>query len=1055
MQAAQTDRNLLYAVVALQLDFIDRDRLVAAMTAWAAEKHTPIGRILERQGALSGPRRAMLDGLVDEHVRQHGDDPARSLASLSSVESTRETLSRLVDDDLRESLGHLGHLGDDRPDDDPDRTRSQPPEPSTQAGDVPTVTLASAASGAVSRFRILRPHARGGLGAVSVALDTELNRQVALKQIQDSHADHPESRSRFLLEAEITGGLEHPGIVPVYSLGHDPAGRPFYAMRFIKGDSLKQAIERFHSPGPERDPGRRTLELQKLLRRFLDVCEAVAYAHSRGVLHRDLKPGNIMVGQYGETLVVDWGLAKVIGSAEASGEATLRPSSASGSSDTLPGSTIGTPSYMSPEQASGDLDRLGPRSDVYSLGATLYALLTGKAPVEGPDTPTILDRVRRGDIPPPRQVNPEVPPALEAVCRKAMALRPEDRHADPIALAADLEAYLADEPVSAWREPPLVRLSRWARRHRTPVASGVAALAIAAASLAVSTALLGRANERTRAQERIARENLEASRALVSSMFETVVERLPDVQDMDEVQREILEAALAFYTDFVAERSGDPSVRLEVARASRKVGEIRDRLDQSREAELAFRDGIGELEAYLAGHPDDPRALDTLVPTLIGLGNLLDRTDRPEEAEQVLRRALGLGEARVSGSSEPDPDAREALALACFWLGLHSDHYNRLDEARRLYGRAIAIQEQLLREDPDDPGTRSDLARSFYELGYLIARQGDVEGAIAMYERLVGLQEELVRESPSDSGYQGALNSSLSYLGALYSRAGRMAEAERVHSRAVAIRQRLVDLHPEVASHRVGLTKSLGNLANHYERVGRPEQAERILRRGLEIGETLREDHPDVLDYTLTTIAHLVNLGNALNGQGRHAEAIEVLDRGIASLESVRQGSPNNATAARLLCSALGFRGDALLGLDRPAEALPLFEQAASLDEGLSRGGLLALQALALARMGDEARCLSRLSGLPEGVAPVVIARCHASLASIGPEHADRHAPLAVSSLRLARSLGLLDLPSRRAELDAGPAFGLIRSRPEFRAFLADLAFPAWPFAGSPPILPR
>jgi serine/threonine protein kinase len=148
---------------------------------------------------------------------------------------------------------------------------------------------------------------------VFVALDQELNREVALKEMQERHADHAERRARFLLEAEITGGLEHPGIVPVYGLGQYPDGRPFYAMRFIKGDSLQDAIDAFHhAEGPQRDAGERAVAFRELLSRFVAVCNAISYAHSRGVLHRDIKPSNVMLGKYGETLVVDWGLAKLV-----------------------------------------------------------------------------------------------------------------------------------------------------------------------------------------------------------------------------------------------------------------------------------------------------------------------------------------------------------------------------------------------------------------------------------------------------------------------------------------------------------------------------------------------------------------------------------------------------------------------------------------------------------------------------------------------------------------------------------------------------------------------
>jgi WD40 repeat protein/serine/threonine protein kinase len=505
---SDADRNLLFGFLALQMDFVGREALLTALGAWVSDKTRDLGQIFLRQGALSGDRHALLEALVREHLKAHGDDPARSLAALSSVGPVRQDVERIADADLAASLATVSVARP--PDDDPYATRV-PSVGTPMAGEDPLATRAPSVgtpTSAGTRFRILRPHARGGLGEVYVAHDEELHREVALKEIQDRWADHPDRRSKFLLEAEITGGLEHPNIVPVYGLGQYADGRPFYAMRFIRGDSLADAVARFHrAEGPARDPGQRALALRHLLGRFVDVCNAIAYAHSRGVLHRDLKPGNIMLGRYGETLVVDWGLAKPLDRPDASRDAEERPLvplSSSRTAETLAGTTVGTPAYMSPEQAAGRLDRLGPASDVYSLGATLYSLLTGRAPVEDRDVGSVLQRVQRGDIPPPRQVNATVPLALEAICRQAMALRPEDRYASPRALADDVEHWLADEPVAAYREPRTQALGRWARRHK-PLVAGLAALLLTAVvALAISTAVVNGARHREAQQRRLA-----------------------------------------------------------------------------------------------------------------------------------------------------------------------------------------------------------------------------------------------------------------------------------------------------------------------------------------------------------------------------------------------------------------------------------------------------------------------------------------------------------------------------------------------------------------------
>jgi WD40 repeat protein len=481
MNQTGADRNLLFGILAIQMDFVSRDDLIAAMSAWAVAKAKSLGQILVEQGKLGQERHALLETLVQERLKQPGNDVGRCWAALPTLNTGGRNQGQPQDlnapDGRIHTLVAVQHLN------------------GTACATETLAAIPPASPG--QRYQILRPHARGNLGEVFVAHDAELNREVALKEIQSFHAHNPESRARFVLEAEITGGLEHPGIVPVYGLGTYDDGRPYYTMRFIKGESLKAAIDDFHRPDSRPpDPCGRALALRRLLGRFLDVCNAMAYAHSRGVLHRDLKPSNVMLGKYGETLVVDWGLAKATGDrpefSSLEGEFTLVPSSGSNAGATQMGSTIGTPAYMSPEQASGYIKDLSLASDVYSLGATLYHLLTGQAPCLSENVEETLRKVRRGEVVPPRRVNREVPPALEAICLKAMALEPAKRYASAHDLRQDLEHWLADEPVAAYRESLPTRLARWGRRHKSGVVGAVVLLASGVVALATSTVLIGR-----------------------------------------------------------------------------------------------------------------------------------------------------------------------------------------------------------------------------------------------------------------------------------------------------------------------------------------------------------------------------------------------------------------------------------------------------------------------------------------------------------------------------------------------------------------------------------
>ena len=372
------------------------------------------------------------------------------------------------------------------------------------------------------RFVPLRELDRGGLGVILLAEDRELNREVAVKEIQRGKDHDPDARDRFVREAMITAQLEHPGVVAVYSLGYHFDGRPYYAMRLIRTtdsggpavtERLEDQISRFHEL--PRGDSTRELELRRLLRNFHQVCLTIEYAHSRRVIHRDIKPKNILLGPFGEVLVVDWGIARIMGESDATTEVS---GSGAHSPPRLPeqlpttvtrsGDVLGTLAYMPPEQAAGETERLDRVSDVYSLGATLYVILTGRPPFrsQGKDGETLRREVIQGKFPPPRQLDAKIPRGLEAVCLKAMSMEPADRYRSARALAEDVERWLNDSPVLAWPEPMGVRIRRVVRRHGTLAATVALVLLATTFGLAVSTLLITQQQAQTRRALDIARD---------------------------------------------------------------------------------------------------------------------------------------------------------------------------------------------------------------------------------------------------------------------------------------------------------------------------------------------------------------------------------------------------------------------------------------------------------------------------------------------------------------------------------------------------------------------
>ena len=315
--------------------------------------------------------------------------------------------------------------------------------------------------------RVVKHCARGGMGRILIVFDPFLKRNVALKELHPEVAEDISIVRRFIGEAEITAQLEHPGIVPIHTLNRDREGLPYYTMKLIKGKTYQEVIKDYHK-SPTMD------ELIELIRRLITVCRTIGFAHTKGVIHRDLKPANIMLGEHGETLVMDWGLAKPIDllRQEEDDLSYASPEIEHHAGQTRPeltvvGAVVGTPAFMSPEQASPESYAVGPLSDIFSLGTILYYLLTGQTAFSGRSTQEVLAKVRAASPIPPSEIKPNVPAGLEAICAKAMAKKPADRYQSTAEMVKDLGCWLDNKPVLALKEGIRHRFIRWMDRYRS------------------------------------------------------------------------------------------------------------------------------------------------------------------------------------------------------------------------------------------------------------------------------------------------------------------------------------------------------------------------------------------------------------------------------------------------------------------------------------------------------------------------------------------------------------------------------------------------------------
>ncbi|MBX7104553.1 MAG: serine/threonine-protein kinase [Gemmataceae bacterium] len=763
------------------------------------------------------------------------------------------------------------------------------------------------------RYRAVRPHARGGLGEVLYAEEDELGRPVALKRLLGPRADDPESRRRFLREAAITARLQHPGIVPVYGLSRDEHGRPAYAMRFVEGESLLGAIQTAHA-APDR-----TFAVRQLLARFATVCETIAYAHARGVIHRDIKPANILLGPFGETLVVDWGLAKVVGTpeaipAEAAGDTAI-------ATETRAGLTMGTPAYMSPEQAAGRWTEVGPASDIYSLGATLFQILTRQPPFVG-NIADVLSAIDRGATPRARTVASGVPAALDAVCRKAMAHRPADRYASAQELAADINRWLADEPVSAGGEPLRTRVARWFRRRKALTAALAGLTLTSIFALGVGLWAVNRERVQTRIERDDARVQRERTRAALDAMTSNLTERwLKSSNALRPEQIDFLNRALVYYQDFARDDATDEAGRQRVVQAQTRVATLLYNLDRAEEAEAAYRTALSAWERLLSEYPANPVCLHARGEVLSNLGNLLKDQGRYTEAEPILRRAVDEVAARAR-SAPADDAVRGEWGWVLNNLAVTLKAAGKLNDAGLTYQQAAESLEMLVRAHPKNEEHSRDLANVAVNLGNLLNKQGRPADAEPYYQRSVALYSDLAKRRPDD---------------------------------------------PDILC---DLARAHGNFAAMYAASKALEPADRQYHKAIDVLEPLCRDYPASIKYRTLLALTYANYSQLFSRQGQYPPTLEWLNRSETILRQIVDGGAKQAEPRIYLGIVLAGKVDALQNLGRWSDAVTACDAGLALGDKSKATDFAVERAWSRAHTADkeaarrEARELSRRDGL-------------------------------------------------------------------------------------------
>jgi serine/threonine-protein kinase len=664
-------------------------------------------------------------------------------------------------------------------------------------------------SAATDRYEVGECLARGGMGSVFRVYDRHLRRELAMKVMRGAESgssskasSDPRSLSRFLDEARVTGQLQHPGIPAVHDLGIDACGRVFFTMPLLSGSTLQQVIEAVRRGEP-------AWPLQRVLGVLLKVCEAVAFAHAQGVIHRDLKPGNVMVGRFGETFVMDWGLARVLGEAAGAadgGIASDRSELARREPDsplvTRHGDVVGTPVYMPPEQARGELERLGPRVDVYAAGAMLYHVVAGTPPYgdASSSSQAVIERILAGPAPRLDEVQPAAPPELAAICSRAMAARPEDRYADMGEFAADLRAFLEVRVVRAYETGAFAAFKKFVRRNKAAALAAFAAFGALVVGTLVSVQ-----------QARFAEASNAMSLDAVERMLERVASsRLDDVPRAYPVRQQLVLDAIALYEQMLVRRGDDPETRARLARCWHQLGKVQYKLGDPQQSSVSQQRAIELYDQLVGEQPTRAQPVIARASARLSLGTVLMNRGAVEPAERQLRDAA----AELAGLTGPEDTVAwlEGRCSVHGQLGTLLLRTRRSLEALEQRRQQVALARQIAQLDARVP-QQELLARSLDQLGNALFELDRPHEAAPPHEEAVAILKPLHAADPSAESVRANYAAALNNLGRCLDVANRNPEALAAWRQAAELWRSILADHPEVPTWHSVLGTTLANIA--------------------------------------------------------------------------------------------------------------------------------------------------------------------------------------------------------------------------------------------------